>query len=77
MLQCYIKDAYSLPRIAETLDCLNGAKWFTSLHLKAGYWQVALDEDSKTLAALAVGPVGFYKCKRVPFGLTNPQAMFQ
>ena len=26
-----IKDAYSLPRIEESLDCLNGAKIFTSL----------------------------------------------
>ena len=31
------KDAYSLPRITETLDCLNGAQWFSTLYLKAGY----------------------------------------
>ena len=37
-----IKDAYSLPRIEETLDCLNGAKIFTSLDLKSGYWQVEM-----------------------------------
>ena len=43
---CTIKDAYSLPRITETLDCLNGSQWFTLLDLKAGYWQVELDEDS-------------------------------
>ena len=35
-----VKDAYSLPQITETLDCLNGGQWFTSLDLKAGYWQV-------------------------------------
>ena len=34
---CMIKDAYSLPRITETLDCLNGSQWFTSLDLQAGY----------------------------------------
>ena len=34
-----IKDAYSLPRIEESLDCLNGSKIFTSLDLKSGYWQ--------------------------------------
>ena len=32
-----IKDAYSLPQIEESLDCLNGAVIFTSLDLKAGY----------------------------------------
>ena len=31
-----IKDIYSLPRIDETLDCLNGAEWFSSLDLKFG-----------------------------------------
>ena len=35
-----VKDAYSLPRIEETLDCLNRVQWFTSLDLKLGYWQV-------------------------------------
>ena len=32
-----IKDAYGLPRITETLDCLNEAWWFSSLDLKSGY----------------------------------------
>ena len=31
-----IKDAYSLPRIKESLDCLNEARIFTSLDLKSG-----------------------------------------
>ena len=66
-----MKDAYSLPRIDETLDCLNGAQWFTSLDLKSGYWQVELDEDSKALTAFTVGPLGFYQCECMPFGLTN------
>ena len=33
-----IKDTYILPRIDETLDCLNGVEWFSSLDLKLGYW---------------------------------------
>ena len=72
-----VKDAYSLPRIDETLDCLNGAQWFTSLDLKSGYWQVELDKDSKALTAFTVGPLGFYQCIRMPFGLTNAPATFQ
>ena len=39
-----MKDTFSLPIIDETLDCLNGAQWFTSLDLRSGYWQVVLDE---------------------------------
>ena len=72
-----VKDAYSLPRIDETLDCLNGAQWFTSLDLKSGYWQVEMDEESKALTAFTVGPLGFYQCEYMPFGLTNAPATFQ
>ena len=57
-----IKDAYSLPRIDETLDCLGGAIIFTSLDPKSGYWQVEMDEESKALTAFTVSPLGFYEC---------------
>ena len=72
-----IKDAYSLPRIEESLDCLNGASIFTSLDLKSGYWQVELDDESIPLTAFTVGPLGFYECVCMPFGLTNAPATFQ
>ena len=66
-----------MPRITETLDCLNGVWQFTLLDLKAGYWQVELNEESKPLTAFTVGPLGFYECKRIPFGLTSAPATFQ
>ena len=37
----------SLPRIQESLDCLDGATIFTSLDLQSVYWQVELTEASK------------------------------
>ena len=42
-----MKDAYSLPRIDKTLDCLNGSEIFTSLNLKTRYRQFELDEERK------------------------------
>ena len=72
-----IKDAYSLPQINETIDSLQGSQWFSSLDLKSGYWQVEMDEESKPLTAFTVGLLGFYECKRMPFGLTNTLATFQ
>ena len=72
-----IKDANALPRIDETLDYLAGSKWFSALDLKLGYWQVELDEESKPLTAFTAGPLGFYECKRMPFGATKTPATFQ
>ena len=72
-----IKDAYSLPHIEESLDCLNGAQIFTSLDLKSGYWQIELSEENIPLTTFTVGPLGFYECVHMPFGLTNAPATFQ
>ena len=72
-----IKDGYSLPRIEDTLDCLHGAKWFSTLDLKSGYWQVELEEETMPLTAFTLGPPGFWECECMPFGLTNAPATFQ
>ena len=56
-----MKDAYSLPRIEDSLDSLNGSCIFTSIDLKSRYWQVELDEKSIPLTAFTVGPLGFYE----------------
>ena len=72
-----IKDDQSLPRIEDPLDCLDGATIFTSLDLQSGYWQVEMTEASKPLTAFTVGPLGFYECVWLLFGLTNALATFQ
>ena len=72
-----VKDGYSLPRIEDTLDCLHGAVWFSTLDLKSGYWQVELEEEAKPLTAFTVGPLGFWECECMPFGLPNAPATFQ
>ena len=71
-----IKDGYALPIIDDTLDCLHGARWFSTLDLKSGYWQVELEEEAKPLTAFTMGPLGFWECERMPFGLTNAPATF-
>ena len=72
-----VKDAYSLPRIDETLERLKGSCVFSSLDLKSGYWQVEIEEESKQYTAFTCGPLGFFECNRMPFGATNAPATFQ
>ena len=71
------KDSYPLQRIDETLDLLSGAKYFSSLDLKAGYWQVEVTEIDKPKTAFIAGPLGFYEFNVLPFGLSNSPATFQ
>ena len=72
-----IRDAYFLPKIEDTLDNLQGAKWFSSLDLQSGYWQVEMEEEDKAKTGFSVGNLGFYEANRMPFGLTNAPATFQ
>ena len=72
-----IRDSYNLPRIDDTIDTLVGAKYFTKLDLRSGYWQVEMEESDKAKTAFSVGNLGFYECNRMAFGLTNSPATFQ
>ena len=47
------RDAYPLPRIDSTLDTLSGLKYFTTLDLASGYWQVEINESDKEKTAFS------------------------
>jgi hypothetical protein len=72
-----IKDAYNIPRVDETIDTLICSKWFSKLDLQSGYWKVEIKEEDKHKTAFSLGPMGFYECNRMSFGLTNAPATFQ
>ena len=69
-----VKDGCALPQIEDTLGCLHGAVWFSTLDLKSGYWQGELEEEAKPLTAFTMGPLGFWECEHMPCGLTNAPA---
>ena len=70
------KDAYPLPRIDDTLDTLAGLKWFNTLDLLSGYWQVEVTDDDKEKTAFATHD-GLFQFNVLPFGLCNGPATFQ
>ena len=41
------KDSYPLPRIDDALDALNGTKFFSSMDLMSGFWQVEMESESR------------------------------
>lgn len=71
-----VRDAYPLPRIDDTLDELQNAKFVSTLDLRSGYWQVEMDQESRPLTAF-VTHKGLFECAVMPFGLTNAPATFQ
>ena len=70
------KEAYPLPRVDDTLDTLAGAKWFTTLDLVSGYWQVEVHVDDEEKTAFCTSD-DLFEFKVMPFGLCNAPATFQ
>ena len=71
------KDAYPLPRMQETMESMVGARHFSCMDLKSGFWQVQMDEDSRQYTAFTVGSMGVYEFLCMPYGLCNAPATFQ
>ena len=62
--------------IEEISHQFHGAKYFSKLDAKAGYWSVELEEDSQILTTFRT-PMGRYKYRKLPFGLSVSQDIFQ
>jgi hypothetical protein len=71
-----VKDAYSLPRIDESVDVLAGAQFFSSMDINRAFWQVPLlEEDKQKTGFMVEGKL--YEFNVMPFGSMNAQATFQ
>lgn len=71
-----VKDAYPIPRVDECLDALSGCKWFSSMDLNSGFWQVGLHPEDRQKSAFATS-LGLFQFTVMPFGLANSPSTFE
>ena len=70
------KVSFPLPRIDETLDAVGGARFFSTLDLASGYYQIGMAAEDREKTAFN-SPFGLYEFNRMSFGLCNAPATFQ
>lgn len=71
-----VKEKYPLPHIQDQINALCHAKYFTTLDMKSGFYQVQIEEKSRHIMAF-ITPDGHYEFNRMPFGFVNAPAIYQ
>ena len=71
-----VPDEYPAPRVDTTLDGLQGARVFTMLDIRSGYWQLPLRECDRKKTAFRTRR-GLFHWKVMPFGVRNGTASYQ
>ena len=71
-----VPDKFPVPNLIDSIFGLKGTKFFTSLDLIRGYYQIPIDEESRHYTAFSTTR-NHWQFKRLSFGLKNAPAAFQ
>ena len=71
-----IKDSYPLPNIQEIFHRIGKSKWFTTMDLLSGFWQVMIKPEHRHKTAVITSR-GLFEFVVMAFGLCNAPATFQ
>lgn len=71
-----VQNSYPLPNIEDIFSRLGKSKYFSSLDLRSGYWQIEVDEADKCKTAF-VTHEALFEFNRMPFGLSSSPSIFQ
>ena len=71
------KDSYPLPSMQETMESMVGARFFSTMDLKSGFWQVKMAEKSPQYTAFTIGSMGIFEFLQMLYRLCNTPATFQ
>ena len=55
------KDSFPMPKMVDTMETMVGARIFSTMDLKSGFWQVKMAEESRPYTAFTVGSLGVYE----------------
>ena len=69
-------DSFPLPRIEDLLEQLGDSKYFSTIDLASGFWQIPMHPSSQPKAVFVV-PQGLFEFRVMPFVLTNAPGVFQ
>ena len=70
------KDSYPLPRMEDCFDTLTGSKFFSTMDLASGYWQIKMKDADRAKTAF-VTRSGLYEFLVMPFGLVGAPSTFE
>ena len=71
-----LRPHFVTPTFEEIISRIHGAKWFSIVNVKSGYWNMKLDEKSRELTTF-ITPEGPYMFKCFPMGVKSAQDEFQ